>query len=214
MRHRAKFLRMLLLVSALMFTAAACAAGVPSERADQQSCRPAGAHTLAADRAARVYSLSGAVYACLEATGRRQKLGGAGVCNLPAGRVGPVRLAGARVAYGLETCGVDTASSSVLVRGLAGGGQPTDLTAATLPLRAESFVSVAALVLRGDGAVGWIAGVDSVVSHGETYEVHRFEHGKSTLLDSGAAIRASSLRLVRARMTWRDGSATRSARLV
>jgi hypothetical protein len=205
---------MLSRTSAVMLVLAACATAASASAAGQSRCRPPGAHTLAADRTARVFSWHRTVYGCIKATGKRRNLGGAGFCNLPAGRVAPVRLAGDLVAYGVETCGVDTGSSTVVVRNLATGRRLADLPAFMLSLGAESFVSVQALVLRHDGAVGWIAGGQSIVSHGPpSYEVHRFEGGTSSLLESGTAISPSSLRLAGSRMTWRDGGVTHSATL-
>jgi hypothetical protein len=203
----------LLAASAILALAACAWAGTPSG-GGSAPCRPAGARTLAADRTARVLSMHHSVYGCVDATGKLLNLGGASICNLPAGRVAPVSLAGDVVAYGLEKCGVDTGSSTVVVRNLATGRRLADLPAFAHPLGPESFVSVAALVLRRDGAVGWIAGGQSIVTHGPaSYEVHRFESGKSSLLDSGTAIAPSSLRRAGSRMTWRDGGVTHSAAL-
>jgi hypothetical protein len=214
MRRVREVISELFLATAATVALAAWSVAAAPVAADQISCRPPGAHTMAADRAARVYSLNGSVYGCVDATGRRRKLGGTGFCNQSAGNVAPVRLAGAIVAYGLEVCGVDTGSSTVLVRALAGAVRLTDVPASTLPLGPESFVSVVSLVVRRGGAVGWIASVDSIVGgRGQTYEVHRCRGATSSLLDSGAEIRPLSLRLVGTRMSWRDGSATRSGRL-
>jgi hypothetical protein len=182
--------------------------------AGRAACVPRGAHTLASDHAAQVFSWNRSVYACLGTTGAREKLGGADICNLPPGRVAPVKLAGPIVAYGLERCGVDTGSSTVVVRNLASAKPLADLPAGTLALGAESYVSVASLVLRRDGAAGWIATDSSLAGHRPTtYEVHRFTAGKSSLLDSGTAIGPDSLRLAGSRMTWRDGGRERSAGL-
>jgi hypothetical protein len=131
---------------AATLTAAACGAAAPSLAAGQDRCAAPVSHTLAADDAARIFAFNGAIYGCIDSTGVRRNLGGDGVCNLPAGRVGPVRLVGVTVGYGLRSCGVDTASSQVLVRDLARPKPLTDVPATTLPLRAESFVSVASLV--------------------------------------------------------------------
>jgi len=201
------------LASAATLALASCAAAATHRSVDQARCLTRGARTLAVDSAARVFSLSGSVYGCIDATGARRKLGGAVFCNLPTGRVGPVQLSGEIVAYGLETCGVDTASSTVVVRDLTSGRRLEDVPASTLPLGPESFVSVESLVLRKGGAVGWIAEGSSITSHVTTYEVHRFEHGKSSLLESGSGIHPMSLRLVRSRMSWRDASSTHSASL-
>jgi hypothetical protein len=215
-----------LLLSVAVLAPAACASAHKpassgsgtSAAAAGAGCLRSGGRTLAADRSARVFSMRGYVYACVNATGRSVRLGGAGFCNRPAARVAPVGLAGNVVAYGLQTCGVDTAQSAVVVRDLGSDRRLADLPASTLPLRPESFVSVRSLVLRSDGSVGWIAAVDSIVGGAHTsYEVHRFSGGAGALLDAGASIDPSSLRLaggrLSGRLTWRDGSVVRSSPL-
>jgi hypothetical protein len=213
MRRVAKtFTASLLALTALLAPAAiAVASGPPASV--QARCLPLGARSLAASRTARVYSWHGAVYGCVDATGQLRKLGGAGVCNRPDGAVAPVTLAGTVLAYGLERCGVDTGSSTVVVLNLSTGIRRADVPAATLPAGAESYSSVTALVLRRDGAAGWIARSASLAGRRTIYEVHRFAGGKSSLLDSGGSIAPGSLRLAGSLMTWRHGTATRSARL-
>jgi hypothetical protein len=213
MRRAAKtFTAALLALAALLAPAAIGAASGPPASV-QARCMPRGARSLAASRTARVYSWHSAVYGCVDATGQLRKLGGAGVCNRPDGAVAPATLAATIVAYGLERCGVDTGSSTVVVLNLSTGIRRAALPAATLPAGAESFSSVTSLVLRRDGAVGWIARSASVVRRRTTYEVHRFAGGKSSLLDSGGSIAPASLRLAGSLMTWRHGTATRSSRL-
>ncbi|HWF26469.1 MAG TPA: hypothetical protein VG275_13520 [Solirubrobacteraceae bacterium] len=213
MRRVAKtFTASLLALTALLIPAAIGAASGPPASV-QARCLPRGARSLAADRTARVYSWHSAVYGCVDATGQLRKLGGAGVCNRLDGAVAPVALAAATVAYGLERCGVDTGSSTVVVLNLITGIHRADLPAATLPTGPESHSSVTSLVLRRDGAAAWIARSASLVRRRTTYEVHRFAGGKSSLLDSGGSIAPGSLRLAGSLMTWRHGMATRSARL-
>ncbi|HWF36397.1 MAG TPA: hypothetical protein VG295_13550 [Solirubrobacteraceae bacterium] len=210
MRRLSKVIASALLASTVVVVLAVAASGAPSSAA----CLPAGARALAADGTVQAFSWHGAVYGCVKASGARQRLGGASVCNVAPGRVAPVTVARALVVYGLETCGVDTGSSVVVVRNLMSGRRLADLTAATLPRGPESYVSVNSLVVRGDGAVGWISSDASIISHRPTtYEVHRFTSGKSSLLDSGTAIDPASLRLAGARMTWRNRGGKRSAGL-
>lgn len=212
----------LLAGTAVVALAVSASASTPSG-VGHAACLPRGAHTLAADRVAVAFSWHGSVWGCLAATGERRNLAGAGFCNRAPGRAAPVRLAGEVVVYGLASCGVDTGSSTVVVLDLATGKRLADLTASTLPIGPESYVSVESLVLRADGAVGWIAHIASLVGRqGVPYEVHRFSGGepslldsggKPSLLDSGPAIRPASLRLAGSTMTWRDGNSTRSASL-
>jgi hypothetical protein len=214
MRRVGKLIFALMLAGAAILVLVVSASGGTPSGGGHASCLPQGARTLAADDVAVVFSWHGSIYGCLAATGARANLGGAGVCNVPGGRVGPVKLARATVAYGIERCGVDTGSSEIVVRSLASAKRPADLVAGTLPRLPESFVSVASLVLRRGGALAWIARDASIVGqHPPTYEVHRYAAGKSSLLDSGPAIDPASLRLAGRRVTWRDGSATRSASL-
>lgn len=214
MRRVSEVISASLLASTAILAPGACVSAATPAASGPAHCLPRSAHTLAVDRTARVFSLHGSVYGCIDATGGRRNLGGGGICNAPPGRVAPVGLTGEIVAYGLERCGVDTGFSTIVVRDLATGRRLADRPAAILPVGPESYVSVASLVLQSDGAVGWIAGDSSLVSHrGTTFEVHRFEGGKSSLLDSGRAIQPTSLRLAGSRMTWRDGGVTRSASL-
>ncbi|HWF73075.1 MAG TPA: hypothetical protein VG186_07010 [Solirubrobacteraceae bacterium] len=202
--------------SALLAVAVWASAGARATptAAARAACLPPGARTLASDHVAQVFSWQGSVYGCVSATGTRHKLGGLGICNVAPGRAAPVKLLGTTVAYGLERCGVDTGSSTVVIRDLASARELADIAAGTLPLGAESYVSVASLVLGHGSTVGWIATDTSLVrNRGQSYEVHGFTGAKSSLLDSGKAIRPSSLRLAGSRMTWRDGTATRSAKL-
>lgn len=203
-----------LLTVTAVFALVACAwAGTPSGGGNT-GCRPSGSRTLATDHGARAFSWHGSVYGCVDSTGQLRKLGGAGFCNLPAGHVAPVSLAGDLVAYGVESCGVDTGSAAVVVRNLATGRRLVDVPAMTRSLGPESYASVEALVLRRNGAVGWIAGGQSIVTHRpRSYEVHRYEGGKGSLLESGTAISPSSLQLAGSQMTWQDAGVTRSAGL-
>ena len=195
----------------VVLVAAAAAGGARATGAP--GCRPTGAHVLAADRAAQVFSWHGSVYGCANPAGVQRLLGGAGFCNSPAGTVAPVKLAGEIVAFGLTHCGVDTGSGSLVERDLASGRTRANLPSITRPIGPESYTSVKTIVLRPDGAVGWIAGGGSIVSHRSSYEVQRLADGKATLLDSGSSIVPSSLRLQGPLMLWRDGQRMRSATL-
>jgi hypothetical protein len=146
------------------------------------------------------------VYGC---TGAKQyRLGNATNCPRAA-LVRPVTVAGAVAAYGLEQCGVDTGSTEVIVRSLSSGKQLSADAATTGLQRPESYQAVGSLVLKGDGAVAWIAEAHSIVGGGQLIEVHR--HGR--LLDSGPAIALGSLRLRGSRLSWRHGSKIRTSTL-
>jgi hypothetical protein len=169
---------------------------------------PAGAHPLASDRQAAVYSLHGSVYSCDARTGRRMRLGSATVC-VATSRVDKATLAGALAAYGVETCGVDTGGAEVVVRRLSDGKQLKRYPAATTGFSPESYQSVSSIVVRGDGAVAWISVVRSIIGRGTHVAVYR----NGSVLDSTPGIAAGSLRLHGSTLSWTRGSTTPTATL-
>jgi hypothetical protein len=172
------------------------------------SCRPPSARMMASDRRADVYAWDGAVYACDRRTGKRIRLGNARRC-IAAALVDRAAVAGDVIAYGTERCGVDTGSASVSVLRLPGGKKLRSLAAATGAVGPESYQSVDSLVVKRDGAVAWIATARSIIGRGTRIEVH----ANAQLLDSGPGIVGSSLRIHGSTLTWRHGTAMRSARL-
>jgi hypothetical protein len=192
--------------------AAALATAVTSVGAGA-ACAPAGAHRLASSASAEVYSLHRAVYGCSQATGRRTKLGQTTSCIM-AGLIAPVRVSGGLTAYGVERCGVDTGSASVVVLRLADGERLKADAAITGPVGPESHQSVDSLVLRRDGSIAWIAQSTSIMRQGQQQiEVHRDDRSERRVLDRGARIDPESLGLHGSRLTWKHGGATRSAQL-
>lgn len=175
-------------------------------------CGPAGAPTLAANPVARVYVARGVAYGCALRTGKSYRFGGRAAC-LVAPRVDPVVLAGSFAAYGLTTCGTDTAHSQVLVRNLAGGKLWVSDYAISGGVPPESFEGVKRIVIKDDGAVAWLAGVGSIGLTRDQFEVVRVDRRGEALLDSGTRISSPSLRLRGSTVTWRDGGRTRSATL-
>lgn len=167
--------------------------------------------TLAASHQARVYVSGREVFGCARGTGQSYKLG-ASARSLREARVGPVAVAGTDVGYGSTNFGVDTVNSQVVVRNLGDGRQVHAAPATTTSLP-ESFQTVDSIVVRSGGAVAWIAEVGSVISHAHEIEVQRVDARGPALLDSGSGIDTRSLRLHGSTLTWRDGSATRTATL-
>ncbi len=202
-----------------VMTAAAClAAGglanlTGASAASRQSvCGPAGAHTLAADSSARVYSRRGAVYGCAQGGPRSYRLGAA-ARSLSEGRAGPIALAGVEAAYGLTSYGVDTVTAEVVVRRLSDGRVMRRHAAITGSVGAESAEQVAEIVVKPDGSVAWIANDSSIPSSGHTAsEVEKSDRGPGTLLDKEPS-GLHELRLTGSHLTWRYRSATRSATL-
>jgi hypothetical protein len=174
-------------------------------------CGPASAKTLAANGKVRVYALHQVVYGCSVARGRSFRLGHA-VRALAQARVGPVAVGGDLAAYGLESFGVDTVSTSVVVRRLTDGTQVKELRA-TRAVGAEAFQSVGSVVVIADGAVAWIGSEHSIVGHSSAIEVHAAGAGGDRVLDSGPNIDPTSLRRRGSRLSWVDGGATRHATL-
>ena len=193
---------------------AACGSSVAESAgstAGPTRCGPASAQTLAADGRVRVYALHQVVYGCSVARGRSFRLGHASRA-LAEARVGPVAVAGDLAAYGLQSFGVDTVSTSVVVRRLTNGSQIKELRA-TRAVGAEAFQSIGSVVVNASGAVAWIGSEHSIVGHSSAIEVHSDGTGGDRVLDSGANIDPTSLRLHGSRLSWVDGGATRHATL-
>src|SRR5581483_822753 len=146
-----------MLIGAGAFALGSCGAGSgAAPKGAAAACQPAHARTLAADRTVRVFALSGEVYGCSERTRRVTRLGRSNVC-IGTSRAGPAAVAGELAAYGLQTCGVDTGFSEVVVRRLSDGHVLRREGAITGTVGPESYGSVRSLVVRSDGGVAWIA---------------------------------------------------------
>jgi hypothetical protein len=204
-----------ILATGLVLAACGSSAALTTSSVSRSSagCGPAGAHTLASDKLARIYSSHGAVFGCSVATGRVARLGRAGPSCLGGGRIGPVALAGAVAAYGVQICGIDTGTSSVIVRRLTDGRRLSDRAAMTRPLGAESYRSVGSIVVQTDGDVAWIAVGSSIIRQAKAIEVHALDQDGGRTLDSGGAVVADSLRLHGSTLTWMHGAKVRSAKL-
>jgi hypothetical protein len=176
-------------------------------------CGPAGAHTLAADSRARVYSNQGKVYGCARSGSKSYPLGKVDK-SVNEGRVGPLALSGVDVAYGLTSYGVDTINASIMVRRLTDGQVVRQHRAINEAVGAEYFETVDAVVVKRDGSVAWIAHATWVGSQGKSVtEVDKSDRTNTSLLDSSPSIVTNSLRLHRSELSWEDGSSSRSATL-
>lgn len=161
----------------------------------------------------RVFSQGAFVYGCSRRTGKRSRLGRSMLC-IGAQKVGPVAVAGDDAAYGLESCGVDTGFTQVLVKRLTDGKELRADASITGQLGVESYESVGSLVVKGDGSVAWIASGRSIVGRGPNpVEVHKHDTHGPALLDSGPSIAQAALRLRGSKLTWKHGGAVRSATL-
>lgn len=170
---------------------------------------------MLATRAGTVFSVAGGTYACSRRTGRKYRLAGSRPCVGEGSELsGPVRIAGDLVGYGLLTCHIDAGVAEVIVRSLRTGRVIRRDPALFDAGGAEPSESIAALVLQRGGNVGWIATATHPAGEGPPMiEVHRATSRGAVRLDSGASIAPRSLRLRGSLMTWRDGSAVRSASL-
>ena len=138
---------------------------------------------------------------------------GAAARTLREDRVGPVAVSGTDAAYGLTSFGIDTISSEVVVRNLAGGHR-LHRAAASAVVAPESFQSVDSIVVRADGAVAWISRSSSIVEHrSPALQVWRIDARGQSLLDSGGSIVGGSLARSGSLVSWRNGPATRTATL-
>jgi len=204
----------------VLVTTAACGswAAAPTGSASAAAsapCGPRDGKTLAADARARIFSRDGSVYGCARAGGRAYLLGRSSVTRPGQWRnVGVVALGGVDAAYSTTQIGVDTLSAEVVVRRLDNGRMLHTTSATTAPLGPEFFQTVDAIVVKSDGAVAWIATGGSIIRHARKVEVDRIDRRGQATLDRGTAIATRSLRLRGSQLSWRHGSASRSAMLL
>jgi hypothetical protein len=175
------------------------------------ACSPAGSHTLDNSRASRVYSLGGMAYACLDSTGKTDKLGSATLC-IGGTRAGPFALAGSDVAYGATSCGVDFSATEVIVMSLV-SGHAIRKAAATDKSLVEQEGGLQSLVLKANGSDAWIATEQSLGNHQRLRQLFTDDKRGLKLLDSGLGIVPSSLTLGGSQLTWRDNGISRHATL-
>lgn len=168
------------------------------------------AQTLVRNSAARVYASHGTVYGCA-AKGRSFRLGSRAGC-LRTDLFQIVALAGVTAAYGSERCGVDTGTTQVVVRRLTDGRTISTSAAVSAP-GPESYTRVQSIRLKADGAVAWIAVARSLAAVRSRTEVRSDDAHGERLLDSGAAVVPTSLRLRGDEASWQHGSQRRSVRL-
>lgn len=188
------------------------AAAGTSAGATTVSCGPAGATTLARSPLARIYVQRHSVYGCVSGASRQVRLGGDGACP-GSEHLGPLAVAGEVVAYASRTCGVDTASTQVIVRRLSDGRGLSSDSATELPSGPESFQSVGSIVVRASGAVAWIGASSSIATHRSVTEVLERSGRAVRRLDHGPAIRSGSLSLHGSKLSWEHGGARRAATL-
>jgi hypothetical protein len=190
----------------------ACGAAAGAAHSVAPVCGPARAHTLAADSLARVYSRGGKVYGCAKGSHSSYVLGSASH-SVGQARVGPIALAGVDVAYGKTTSGVDVISAEVVVKNLTDGRTLRNQPATAGNFGPETAQRVDSIVVKPDGSVAWIATINSIISHRGTTQVRKSDRTSRTSLDSGRKIKPGSLRLGGSKLSWSDGSVTKTATL-
>jgi hypothetical protein len=203
-----------MLIAVAVLTACGSSAASPGAvRASKAvHCGPGSAHTLAAGSRARVYSTHSAVYACTAGSRTQLRLGGSSSCQIR-GRVLTAAVGGRDIAYGIETCGVDTGASQVVVRRLPSGHQLFDQPGAASPAGPEGFTTVTSIVVTSAGQTAWIAHSVSIVSHRSVTAVYARSGTGARQLDQGSGIGQTSLRLHGRTVTWQDSGQARTARL-
>jgi hypothetical protein len=177
------------------------------------ACAPPGSRLLMSDRQANVYQQGKTVYGCLFRSAHSYRLGSAGFCT-GSDRIGPVALSGAIAAYGIQRCGVDTGAGQAVARRLTDGAVLHIAPATSRIAGPESYQSVGSIVVKANGAVGWIGSAHSIVGHGPVVtEVHRIDSRGRAELDHGPGVAAGSLRLHGSQLNWLHSGRKRSATL-
>jgi hypothetical protein len=209
--------------SILAATLLLAAMALCSERAlaiapHHSDCLPKGVQTVAKDSVARIFAVKARLtpsmgvrvnrilYACLFRRGI--------AVRLPLG-ASNVALAGTIAAYSDTTGGIDYFSTEVVELDLSSGRILFSLPATTGVGTPEGLVFVKSLVITPLASVAWIGSKFSLFTHAPTiYEVRTASaSGATTMLDQGASIVPSSLRLARGNISWTSGNTVRSAPL-
>ncbi len=152
------------------------------------------------------------LYGCLGA--RRTRLGTLrGTVPFPATRIVLYALSSGYAGIDTVQMGVDTFASTVSLVDLRTGATLATAPATTPERRAESFISVTAMVLDAKGTLAWIGRRSAIGVPLPTYEVHALNAARNRLLASAADIAPTSLRLRGETLSWRAGGHTRSATL-
>jgi hypothetical protein len=173
-------------------------------------CGPPAARTLAGNAVARVYASGGKAYGCARGT-RSYELGMTGY-SIGAPHIEAVRVAGRIAAYGLRTSGVDTGYATMNVIRLT-TGKLLAQRPATTRAGVEGFQSIDSLVIKSDGAVAWIATARSIGMPTFIRQLQRLDERGFRLLDFGPNVAAASLALHGSTLSWKHGTAVRTATL-
>ncbi len=211
MRRRLPLLATITFLAGSVLTPAAGRSAAGAGHLPRAVCGPSSARTIAGDAVARVYAFKGHADGCVAGARRSYRLGATGI-SLRVARVEAVRVVGRIAAYGLRVSGVDTGYAIVNVRRLTTGAFLAQRPATTR-VGVEAFQSIDSLVLKRDGAVAWIATARSIGKPTFIRQLQRSDARGVRVLDSGAKLAARSLALHGSTLSWRHGTAVRTARL-
>lgn len=183
--------------------ALALALAAPASSAAAPGCAPTAAKVLKASGAARLYSVGTTLYGCLGST--RTRLGAlAGRPGSPATRVQRYVLTGRFAAIDTVEMGVDTFSSTVLLRDLRTGATLASSPAAKPLARPESFISVTQMALNRNGVLAWVGRSSAIGAPQARYELFVLEHRQASSVAAGT-IPLVSLRLTSTSVSWQFG---------
>jgi hypothetical protein len=174
-------------------------------------CVPAGGHVLLRRNDSAVFTTDDAFAAC-SGTERAVRLG----ARLPTPgffrRVSTFRLAGHDVAFVVNRDGPGRSPATVKVVDLRARRTVSAHAATGHRARPDRSDEVTSLVLRRDGAAGWIVVTRTTAPRPAAREVRATRaHGHSLRLDAGRGIALRSLRLHGHRLSWRHDGQRRTA---
>ncbi|MDQ6821410.1 MAG: hypothetical protein ACR2L9_12280 [Solirubrobacteraceae bacterium] len=184
--------------------------------ADQASCGPAAAHTIAADATARIYrvlighSFTGpqfAYYGCAVAHTTPALLSSTDAQSW----VRMVELRGVMAGFIVDQNGVDTGSNTLVVRDLTDGRVLHTASVSWMAPRTSN--SLDTYVLAPSGNVAWASEHATGPTIRNEVTIRRAIGRTVRTLDRGGSIRPGSLRLLGHSIQWIDGGLRRHAPL-
>jgi hypothetical protein len=187
-----------------------------STRAQKAACGPTGAKTVVADSVGRIYRVPTGrtalgtlydYYGCTPGAAKPQLLASTSALR----RVRAIRLRGTMAGFIVDQHGVDTGSSTLTVRDLAGGKVLHTVSVSYMVPRL--FDSLVTYVLAPSGNVAWATERNPGFGPHSEVTIHRAIGHTVTTLDHGSSIRASSLRLRGHALDWIGGGKLRHASL-
>jgi hypothetical protein len=207
----------------LLALAAACGAAyvilfvvAASTRAQKAACGPAQAQTVVADSAARIYRVPAGhtalgtlydYYGCTGGTAKPQLLSSGSALS----RARAVKLRGAIAGLIVDQHGVDTGSSTLIVRDLTTGRVLHTVTVSYMVPRL--FDSLVTYVLAPSGNIAWATESSPNFGTKSRVTIHRAIGRTVATLDQGRSIHAASLRVRGHMVQWIDGHQLRHASL-